>query len=105
MTSRPHEPARKVGGTVPDKDLQPESESYPDIPTDEPGLVGGPATTSVPGATALPVNPDPQRRHQEALTNPLPGEAADGGESILEGRPRETGGVRPPKQIPKTEGS
>jgi hypothetical protein len=55
--------------------------SYPEIPTDEPGLVGGPATEAVPGS------------HQ-----PTPPAAAnvtdDGGETTLPGRSRESGGDR-----------
>jgi len=76
MKSQPHQPARKVGKRVTEKDLQPGATSYPDIPTDEPGLVGGPATEAVPGSHAV---------------------TDDGGETTLSGRPRETGGERPRK--------
>lgn len=103
MSTQPHQPTRKVEKNVTDRDFQVGSESYPDIPTTEPGLVGGPATSAVPGSSTA--SPEAIQRNEQALTNPLPGEAADGGESVLEGRPRETGGVRPPKNIPKTEGS
>jgi hypothetical protein len=103
MSTQPHQPTRKVEKNVTDRDFQVGSEGYPDIPTDEPGLVGGPATSSEPGASAAPL--EAFKQHEQALTDPLPGEAVDGGESVLSGRPRETGGDRPPKKIPKTEGS
>ena len=111
MATQPHhEPARKVGGKPDDIPAQQGTKGYPDIPAPQPGLTGGPATEAVPGShggdsTLNPAALDPQTRHQQALTNPMPGEAADGSESVLEGRPRETGGTRPPKSIPKTEGS
>lgn len=99
MTARPHKPARKTGSHVTDadklsgSDLQPEVESYPDVPSNEPGLTGGPATEAVPGSHSgdSPLGP--------AVISD------DGGETTLPGRPRETGGQRPPKKIPKTKGS
>lgn len=63
-----HKPSRTAGRSEA-VDFEKRSETYPDIPSDEPGLVGGPATQAVPGS--------------------------DGGEGILSGRPRETGGHRP----------
>jgi hypothetical protein len=93
MSTQPHQPARKVGEVVRPQDFRPDSKGYPDIPSDEPGLVGGPSTEAVPGSD------------EQSLSDPFPGKAGDGGESTLPGRPRETGGERPPKRIPKTEGS
>lgn len=91
--SRPE--AKKSPAVRPDSTgfLPPEHKnSYPDIPGDEPGLVGGPSTESIPGsAHADPL--DPLGRGEKPLT-PLPG-PGDGGEKVLSGRPRETGGERP----------
>ncbi len=86
----PHQPARSVSKDPQptDKDLRGAGVSYPDLPSNEPGLVGGPATEAVPGSHGGPAT----------VTD-------DGGETTLPGRPRETGGDRPPKKIPKTEGS
>lgn len=66
---------------------------YPDIPSDEPGLVGGPATESIPG-TAHDDPLDPLGRRDKQIIVSLP-EDDDGGEAALSGRPRETGGERP----------
>lgn len=73
-------------------------QGYPDIPAedphhDNPGLTGGPTTESIPGtAHALPFD-SPDRRKEQVMA-PVP-KAGDGGEAILSGRPRETGGERP----------
>ena len=73
-------------------------QGYPDIPADDssrddPGLTGGPTTESIPGtAHDLPFE-SLGRREKQVVT---PGsKAGDGGEEILSGRPRETGGERP----------
>ena len=66
---------------------------YPDIPSDEPGLVRGPATESIPG-TAHDDPLDPLGRRDKQIVVSLP-EDDDGGEAALSGRPRETGGERP----------
>lgn len=77
--SQAHRPARKVGKDVPSpEDLR--ETRYPDVPDDSPGLVGGPATESVPGSHGT---------HGGPLTI-----TDDGGEATLPGRPRETGGAR-----------
>lgn len=65
---------------------------YPDIPQDEPGLVGGPTTESIPG-TAHDDPLDPLGRREKQIVVSLPQD--DGGEAALSGRPRETGGERP----------
>ena len=65
---------------------------FPDIPPDEPGLVGGPTTESVPG-TAHDDPLDPLGRREKQVVVSLPQD--DGGEAVLSGRPRETGGERP----------
>ena len=81
-------------GNIKKMDPKGGSHSYSDIPDDEPGLAGGPATEAVPGAHVDdPL--DVTRRRQQAISNPLPGRENDGGEAILSGRPRETGGERP----------
>jgi hypothetical protein len=56
---------------------------YPEQPTSEPGLVGGPATTAVP--TPRPCGDSPSM-----VTD-------DGGETTLAGQSREEGGERPPR--------
>jgi hypothetical protein len=62
------------------------SDTYPNVPTDEPGLVGGPSTESVPGS------------HREHATwKAAEGVTDDGGETTLSGRPREAGGDRTSK--------
>src|SRR5688572_14699090 len=66
---------------------------YPDIPSDEPGLVGGPTTESIPG-TAHDDPLDPLGRREKQIVVSLPKDD-DGGEAALSGRPRETGGERP----------
>ena len=66
---------------------------YPDIPSEEPGLVGGPATESVPGS-AHDDPLDPLGRREKQIIVALH-EEDDGGEGALSGRPRETGGERP----------
>jgi hypothetical protein len=77
--AKPHEPARKIGKDVPNpEDLS--NSSYPNVPDDSPGLVGGPATEAVPGSHDI---------HDGAATV-----TNDGGETSLPGRPRETGGMR-----------
>ena len=65
-----------------DVDPQRLDTSYPEIPTDEPGLVGGPATEAVPGS---------HRPAPHAAVNVTD----DGGETTLSGRSRESGGDRP----------
>jgi hypothetical protein len=65
---------------------------FPDLPKDEPGLVGGPTTESVPG-TAHDDPLDPLGRREKQVVASLPKD--DGGEGALSGRPRETGGERP----------
>jgi hypothetical protein len=104
MATQPHQPARKIGGGRPDPDaLENQKSGYPDVPGDEPGLTGGPATESVPGShreTTVGVRPN----DASPLDAGEPG-LGDGGEATMPGRPRETGGNRPPKAIPKTEGS
>jgi hypothetical protein len=75
---QPHTPARTVGKDVPEpEDLR--DAGYPDAPDVTPGLVGGPGTEAVPGS---------HRTHAGSVLSD------DGGESILSGRPRETGGAR-----------
>jgi hypothetical protein len=109
MGKQPHQPARQVGPGAaeqrPDKGRK--VDGYPDLPPTEPGLTGGPATEAVPGSHGddSPLGPpiDPTQRHKHAIANPPPGEAGDGGESVISSTPRETGGVRPPKEIPKTD--
>ena len=76
------------------------NDSYPQIPDElpleQPGLTGGPATDAVPHAgQSLP--PDVVQERERTLVSPLPGEEDDGGEATLSSRPRETGGERPPK--------
>ena len=69
------------------------SHSYPDIPEDAPGLTGGPAAEAVTGAhrhDPLDVMGSPK-----ALAVPLSEDEDDGGEGVLSGLPRETGGERP----------
>jgi hypothetical protein len=66
---------------------------FPDIPDDEPGLVGGPTTESIPG-TAHDDPLGPLSRREKQIIVSLPKEN-DGGEAALSGRPRETGGERP----------
>jgi hypothetical protein len=72
--------------------------AYPDIAAedprrDDPGLTGGPTTESIPG-TAHDLPFDSLNRREEQVMAPVP-KAGDGGEAILSGRPRETGGERP----------
>jgi len=70
----------------------PDPKDYPDIPNDEPALIGGPATESIPG-TAHDDPLDPLGRREKQIVVPL--DQDDGGEASLSGRPRETGGERP----------
>ena len=65
---------------------------FPDLPKDEPGLVGGPTTESIPG-TGHDDPLDPLARREKQIVASLPKD--DGGEGALSGRPRETGGERP----------
>ena len=69
--------------------------AYPDIPDDEPGFVGGPSGESIPG-TAHDDPLDPLGRSERMIVIPLAGlkEEDDGGERVLSGCPRETGGER-----------
>ena len=70
--------------------------AYPDIPDDQPGLVGGPSGESIPG-TAHDDPLDPLGRKEKVIVIPLAGlkeEENDGGERFLSGCPRETGGER-----------
>ena len=69
---------------------------YPDIPDDEPGLVGGPTVESIPGS-AHDDPLDPLARGDKMIVIPLSDlkEEDDGGERVLSGCPRETGGERP----------
>jgi hypothetical protein len=71
---------------------------YPDIPADDtsckdPGLTGGPTTESIPG-TAHDLPFDLLGSRDKQIVAPV-SKAGDGGEAILSGRPRETGGERP----------
>ena len=65
---------------------------FPDIPKNEPGLIGGPATESIPG-TAHDDPLDPLGHTEKQIVASLPKD--DGGEGTLSGQPRETGGERP----------
>jgi len=79
--------ASKAASTSKHKD------AYPDIPSDEPGLVGGPPTESIPGtAHGDPLDPLGLREKQNLAAQRA---KDDGGEGVLSGRPRETGGERP----------
>src|SRR5436190_6225291 len=73
-------------------------QGYPDIPAedpsrDDPGLTGGPTTESIPG-TAHDLPFDLLGSRDKRVVAPV-SKAGDGGEAILSGRPRETGGERP----------
>lgn len=93
MSRQPHVRPDSTGSLPPTR-----KNSYPDVPDDkpvqnEPGLVGGPTTESIPG-TAHDDPLDPLARREKRIVVSLPQEN-DGGEAALSGRPRETGGERP----------
>lgn len=81
-------------GNIKKMDPKGGSHSYADIPEDGPGLTGGPSTEAVPG-THQDDPLDMTKRRQQVASNLHPGQENDGGESLLSGRPRETGGERP----------
>jgi len=69
------------------------NQSYEEAPPG-PGLVGGPATESIPKSRKNPV----EKESDESNNRAGPAKASkenDGGEAALSGQPRETGGDRP----------
>ena len=91
---RPQNPAKPGRPGEPNEPDRAQGESdYPQIPEEQPGLVGGPTTEAVPGKRSMPGDLLDERKRD--LVNPQPGQEDDGGESILSGRPHGTGGQRP----------